>query len=299
MADNIGRMGASAEAVDLNRAAAVCEILEQAAQANFDTPARSGSVVDLGGEGQLVISGDLHDQREHFDRIIRLAQLGESENNHVVLQEIIHGERLINGMDLSYRLITRAAELKVQRPAQVHVILSNHELAQSDGDGIMKEGVSVLETFDRGIEYVFGEECDAVAAAIRTFVRSMPLAVRCANGILCAHSLPAPRKTSIFDPAVLDRRMTDADYANPDGSAYLMVWGRGLTQKSADELAAKWGVKQFVLGHQHADMGWDEIGETILILNSDHARGVALPIDLAKAYTHDELVELMLPLAAL
>jgi hypothetical protein len=57
-------------------------------------------------------------------------------------------------------------------------------------------------------------------------------------------------------------------------------------------------VELFVLGHQHADMGWEEIGESVLILNSDHDHGVALPVDLSKRYTRDELIEQILPLAA-
>ena len=288
---------ASLQGLELNSAAAVRDVFEQAAAANLETSTRQGSVVELGGDGRLLITGDLHDHRENLEKILKLAQVHE-DGNHLLMQEVIHGENLINNVDMSYRLLVRLAELKVARPEQVHHILSNHELAQIDGDGIVKEGVSVVEAFDRGLEWVFGEDAEAVAETIAAYVRSLPVAVRCANGVFCAHSLPAPRKMANFDAALLDRALDDEDRQSPNGHAYLMVWGRSLTQKAADELAERWNVKQFVLGHQHAEMGYEEIGDTILILNSDHAHGVALPIELDKTYTRDELIEQLIPLAA-
>ncbi len=290
-------MGITLE-VDLKSAAAVGELFHQATEANLQTTTRDGAIVDLPKRGRLLVTGDIHDSRDHFDKALKLARLDASRHEYLVLQELVHGERLVNNMDLSYRILARAAELKVQRPEQVHILLSNHELAQVRGEGIVKDSVSVVEAFDAGLDWVFGEDADEIRAAIRAFVESMPLAVRCANGILCAHSLPSPRKLSEFDPSVLHRKPTEADYSNPNGSAHLLVWGRNLTQKLADELAEHWGVKLFVLGHQHADMGYEECGQTMLIINSDHAHGVVVPIDLSRDYTRDELLESILPLAA-
>jgi hypothetical protein len=295
LADNLEAMSTLA-ALDLQSPAAVCDVLDAAAKANAQTPGRTGSVVDLGRTGKLTISGDLHDHTLNFERLLKLARLEKSADHHVILQELIHGEHYINGMDLSYRALVKAAALKAQFPAQVHYLLSNHELAQVCGDGILKDGVSVVEAFNEGLEYVFGDEAKRVAQRLDDFVRSMPLAVRCANGVFCSHSLPPPRKREVFDTAVLLRPMTTADYEGPAGSAHLMVWGRGLTQKLADDLGSLWNVKQFVLGHQPAEMGYDECGQTMLIVNSDHDHGVALTIDLAKHYDRDQLIERIVPL---
>lgn len=76
-----------------------------------------------------------------------------------------------------------------------------------------------------------------------------------------------------------------------------MVWGRSHTQEVADHLAAAWGVRLFVMGHQPADEGHLAEGDTMLVLASNHAHGVALPLDLSRTYTRDELVERLLPLA--
>jgi len=103
-----------------------------------------------------------------------------------------------------------------------------------------------------------------------------------------------------FDRAVLSRDLTDADYQSPYGSAHLMVWGRKHPPELIESLAKDWGVRLFCLGHEHADMGIDirpgpsgpsgssggadsggGTDSRHVILNSDHQRGVIVPIDLA------------------
>ena len=107
---------------------------------------------------------------------------------------------------------------------------------------------------------------------------------------MVAHSLPAPRKIEVFDKSVLNRQLKDSDYES-DGSATLMVWGRHQNKKIAQELADAWKVDTFILGHQQAEMGWEEKAHNILILASDHGHGCCLPIDLSKTYTRDELID--------
>ena len=210
---------------------------------------------------------------------------------------MIHGERMINGKDFSYRLAARAALLQCQYPAQVHVLLSNHELGQVIGEDLRKHGKSLLTAFHAGLAYVFDEDADRVHRAMEAWVRAMPLAVRCGNGVMLAHSLPATRNRERFDPGVLDRPLEDADRQPGGGSAHQMVWGRSFHHDLVETLAEAWGVELFVLGHQYVDMGYEMQGERLVIINSDHEHGVAVPIDLAKRYSRAELVDEVLPLA--
>jgi hypothetical protein len=285
--------------LNLQNASAVCEVLEEAAEANLHSPMRSGSLVGLPDQGQLLISGDVHDNRDNFRKIIAMAQLDKSQSNHLLLQELVHSDRLVSGKDFSYRLMVEAANLSLLYPGQVHVLLSNHELAQANNEDISKYGISLVQAFDAGLDYAFGDDADEVREAIDHYVRSLPLAVRCTNGILCAHSLPSPFRQNAFDPMVLTRPLSEEDFASPIGSAYLMVWGRNLTQEWSAKLAGDWNVSQFVLGHQPADMGYDTCGENMLIVTSDHSHGVVLPIDLAQEYDRDGLIERIIPLAAI
>ena len=292
-------MSASPPSIDLRSAEEVGDLFDRAAEANRATSGRRGSAVRLGREGRLVISGDLHDQRENLEKIIRFARLERGQDHHLVVQEVIHGEHLVNGMDFSYRTLARIAELKVRHPGQVHHILSNHELSQARGDSIIKERGDDIAAFSEGLGYVFGDGADRVANAIGNYVRQLPLAVITGAGVMCAHSLPSARKLGRFETDILERELTEADLTGPEGSAYLMIWGRGLEETAARQLRQAWGVKQFVLGHQPAEMGWEEYGSNILVINSDHARGVALPLDLSREYQQAELIDRLVALAGL
>ena len=77
-----------------------------------------------------------------------------------------------------------------------------------------------------------------------------------------------------------------------------MVWGRKHDDELADALARAWDVKVFVLGHQPAEMGYEVEGERIVIINSDHEHGMALPIELDREYDQQAIIDALLPLAA-
>jgi len=267
--------------VNLNDAAAVSELLEQAAQCMHDDPNRRGCAVRLPACGRLLATGDLHDNTEHLKRLIAYAKPDASEDHHIVLQELIHGDQLINGMDFSYRMLARVAELVIQYPKQVHPLLANHEMSQLTGSGVSKGAGNSVELFNDALDYVFGEDWELVAEAARGFFRAMPLSLLSEDGVCCAHSLPNERMMDRFDTNVLDRELVEDDYHGSFGSAYLMCWGRAYTEQQASTLAEQWNVKLFCLGHQHVPEGVDVKGTRIVILNSDHERAMCLPIDLA------------------
>lgn len=265
-----------------------------AAEAHRDCSLRRGATVHLPDAGHLTATGDLHDHGLNFQRILKLADLrtakAAADRRHLILHEVIHGEDRVNGADLSVRMLARCADLKLRFPDQFHVLQSNHELAQMRNEGITKDGVSVCEIFNDGIDFIFGGEADEVREAVNDYIRSLPLAVKCANGVMVSHSLPAPRRIEEFDKGVLDRELTDEDLG-PHGSAYDMVWGRHHNQKITEELAEAWGVTAFVVGHQPAEMGYEPVADNTLIIASDHGHGVALSIDLSRSYTRDELID--------
>jgi hypothetical protein len=281
---------------DLQSATVVSFLFSRAAAANLDCPLRKGSTVHLPRKGRLLITGDLHDNGRNLQRIIKLAALHESADNYLILHEIIHGPHLVNGRDLSVRTLARVAELKLKYPNQVHILLANHELSQIAGAGISKDGLNVCEAFNAGIDFIYGDAADKIRAGIDRYVRSLNLAVRCDNGLFISHSLPGFRKLENFDPAVIDRELTDADLQS-GGSAYDMVWGRHHSQELADQLAARWGVKVFIMGHQPTDEGYQVQGTSMLILACDHNHAQVVPVDLSKRYTLDNLLESLVPLA--
>jgi len=279
---------------------AVCAILDRAAELLLGAACRQGCVHQLGVQGRLIVAGDLHDNPVHLRRISAFAKLQASPNHHLILQELIHGDRLINGVDLSYRAVARVAEMVTQFPGQVHPLLANHELCQMLGIGVSKGHGDGTAMFDDGLDFVFGEDAPSVADALAGFFRAMPLAVRTEGGLWCSHSIPSPEMTARFDDRVFTRALIESDYQGPIGPAYLMVWGRGQRDAQVAELAARWGTKLFCLGHAHAEMGAQTVTSQMAVLNSDHERGRVAEIDLANLPVDaDELVLSTLPIVAL
>ncbi len=275
--------------IDLTSADEVCRVLDEGARACRDAACRKGSIDVIDAPGKLIATGDLHDNPIHFQKVVEAAGMaGDSIDPdnaaHLTLHELIHSDRLMNGMDFSHRALVRVAALKAAFPEKVHVLLANHELSQVIGAGIVKDGVRVVEAFNAGVEYVFGDEAERVEEAIAGFIWAMPLALRCrtARGdILCAHSVPGVGMMSRFDGTVLDRELTEEDYAPRRGAAHLMVWGRGYDADQLVDLVERWGVNLFILGHEHAENGVRLVPPNAIVLNSDHERGVYLPIDLS------------------
>lgn len=290
--------------IDLNDPDAVCSAFLSGARANREAPCRQGSIDVIRSPGRLIATGDLHDNPIHFAKLVEVAGLRaqdpEDGRAHLTLHEIIHPERLLNGVDFSYRALARVAALKAEHPEYVHTLLANHELAQVLGSGIVKNGVRVVEAFNDGLEYVFADEAERVEGAIAEFVRSMPLALRVHTpfgDILCAHSLPGPAMMGRFDPSILSREMTEDDYQPRQGSAHLMIWGRGYDDEQLEDLVERWGINLFILGHEHAPDGAMLVEPNALVLSSDHERGVYLPIDLEHPPAIRDCLGLVVPLS--
>jgi len=281
--------------IDMSNPEEVAQTLRDGAQANRSASCRQGSIDSISAPGHLTATGDTHDHPKNFRAIVAAAGLdGEfgSEPKHLTLHEIIHPDMKPSlpgaplPVDTSYQGLTRVAKLKTQYPEFVHFLLANHELAQAIDSLIVKNGVRCVEAFNAGIDQNFGHDstnAHTVRDAVKEFIFSMPIALRahCPQGdILCAHSLPGPGMMDRFDTTILSRDLTEKDYEPRVGSAHLMTWGRGYDHEQLEDLTERWGINLFILGHEHADNGYALIEPNAIVLNTDHDKGVYLPIDL-------------------
>lgn len=279
--------------------------LRAGAEANASASCRQGSIDLIEPPGSLIATGDLHDNPIHYTALLKLAGLDgagdPAEPRHLLLHEIIHSDRLMNGCDLSYRMLAKVAARKAAYPEHVHAIMANHELAQLNNSAILKNGVKMVEAFNDGLTFAFGGDADAVEDACRAFIRSMPIGLRCVTprgDILCCHSLPAVHAMGRFDPSVMSRDLTDDDLAPRTGAVHALTWGRGYDADQIEDLVERWGVSMFILGHEHVDDGVKLVPPAAVVLNSDHERGVYLPIDLADPPEWRECAERARPLSS-
>jgi len=262
---------------DLFDPAVICGTLHEATTTLLSYSGRAGCSHHIPSEGTVLVTGDLHNNYLNLEKIIKLAKLDDPAN-HVVLQELIHTGKPHNKLDLSYQMLVQVASLIVLHPSQVHPILANHELSQATGRGITKGGGELVKLFIRGVNHTFGSDANMVLTAIYSFILAMPLAVRSKSGLMCCHSLPNEGRMADFDMDIVDRELLPADLRGSDGSVYMMVWGRQHTQEQINTIAAYWGVKLFCLGHAWVPDGVEVAMENVVLINSDHDNGVALPV---------------------
>jgi hypothetical protein len=83
------------------------------------------------------------------------------------------------------------------------------------------------------------------------------------------------------------------------GSAYLLTWGRKHSQATLDKLAGLLDVDIFILGHQPQEQGWNQAGDNLIIIASNHNHGCLLSIDMTKSYTIEQLIDSIVPLASI
>jgi hypothetical protein len=269
----------------------VVETLGYATEENTLSSFRTMQVVNLPEEGEVWMTGDLHDHRRNLDRLLYAADLANNPQRHIVLHELIHGDRFDeNGADGSWETLYRAASLKCDFPNQVHFLLANHDLAQIHGEGIMKAGLSVCEAFNKGVKRDFAGEAGRVNVALTEFLLSLPLAIRCPNGLFFCHSLPTDEQIPNFDYTVFNRELTGADYKRRVGPVYQLIWGRHMTPAGVAQFAQQVGASLIVTGHQPQDMGFAVNGPQHLIIASDHNQGCFLPLELNQQYDMDGMV---------
>jgi len=281
---------------DLRDGQAVAALFQQAAQALLNHPLRQGATIHLPDQGSLLVSGDLHDHGQNYQRILKLADLHRQPDRYLIFQELIHGPNRVNDLDLSIRMLARCCHMITQYPERVVLLLANHDLAQLHGEAVQKAGMNAVEAFDGGIDQLYPSDTDEVRQQLHALIQSLPLAVRTAKGLWISHSLPAPHQLKDFDTELPHRSLQESDLEK-GGDAYRMVWGRKHTQQALDHLAKAWEVQSFLLGHQPAEMGCEYQADSSLIVTSEHEHGVAIDLDLAKTYDQDGLYQSAKPLA--
>lgn len=277
----------------------IIDLLNSGAEANNADKFRRGNVIHLPADGRLIVTGDIHGHRRNFERIVAFADLDNNPDSHVLLQEIIHGgPRDDAGGCLSHKLLFDVVRYKLDFPDRVHIIMGNHDIAFINDSNVMKDGEEMNHLMRQALEREFQQACPDIKLAIRQFLLSQPLAVRTENRIWMSHSLPADHFVDKFDRQIFDRPFNTGDCEKP-GSAYLLTWGRNISQKNLDKMAELLDVDTFILGHQPQEEGWARAGDNLIILASDHNHGCLLPIDLAKSYTTEMLIDSIVPLASI
>jgi predicted phosphodiesterase len=277
----------------------IIDLLNKAGQACNTDRFRRANLIHLPAEGSLIITGDIHGHRRNFERIVTFSDLANNPDRHIVLQEIIHGgPQDSEGGCLSYKLLFDVARYKLSFPDQIHIIMGNHDTTFINSSQVMKNGKEMNQPMNLALDREFQQDGDDIKLAIRQFLLSQPLAVRCDNRIWLSHSLPGDLYVNKFDQQILQRQLEISDCEKP-GSAYLLTWGRNHSQALLDKMAELFDVDTFILGHQPQQQGWSQAGKNLIIIASNHNHGCLLPINLAQSYTIEQLINSIVPLTSI
>ena len=277
----------------------IINLLNEAAEANGADTFRHGNLICLPARGSLIVTGDIHGHRRNFERIVAFADLHKNPDRHIILQEIIHGgPEDPQGGCLSYKLLFDVARYKLDFPHRVHIIMGNHDTAFISDSEVLKDGKEMNRPMYLALKREFRQAGADIIQAIKRFLFSQPLAVRCDNRIWVSHSLPDDRSADKFDPQILNSPLQASDLSRP-GSAYLLTWGRRHSQALLDKMAKLFDVDAFILGHQPQQQGWSRAGKNLIIIASDHNHGCLLLLDPAKSYTVEQLIDSIVPLTSI
>lgn len=260
---------------------------------------RKGNIISLPGDCTLIATGDIHGHRRNFERVVTYADLVRNPRTHVLLHELIHGGTEDDcGGCLSYQLLFDAVEYKLRFPDRVHFIMGNHDTAFINNTRVMKGGREMNQALRAAMDRQFGTDSERVKLAMRRFLFSQPLAIRCPNRIWLSHSLPSDRHAADFDYTLFRRKLKINDVVKP-GAAYLLTWGRRISQENLDRFGRALDVDIFIIGHQPQSEGYRRAGHNLIILATDHDHGCLLPIDLARFYTVEKLIQSVIPIASI
>jgi hypothetical protein len=275
--------------------AKLAKLFDRAVAANWLDRHRHGHLIELPEKGDLLYTADIHGTLRNFAAIVKSADLEHNPERHLILQEMVH--QLEMGEDRSFRVLEKAAALKVKFPHRVHILMGNHDLAEIQGREIFKGGLCLNLLFENALEKAYGERKESVRAKYVEFIKTMPLAAVTQSGIFMAHSTPDRAEVDNFSMAFFRRAPDPRDFEK-GGAAEKLVWGRDYAQDTADALAEKLGYEIFLVGHAPCSRGYEIPNSRHIILDCKDKYAAVILLDLARKYTHDELREMILFLHA-
>ena len=273
----------------------VIDTYRQAAEANRSTRTRQGNVIvltDADDADDVMITADLHGHRKNFNAIKRIADLKNKPKRHLILQEVCHGGPTypVNGGCMSHTMLEDVARLKVEFPERIHILLSNHEMAELTDYPILKQKRMLNLMFRMGMQEAYGPAADRVREAMCGFLRSCPLGVRLPGGVFVCHSAPERMQHRRWDRSLLDRPLQAVDFQE-HGDLFDLLWGRDYSTENALAFAKTCGASVLIHGHEPCEQGFHVPNGVQIILDccGDRACYLLVPID--REFLHEGLVE--------
>jgi hypothetical protein len=269
--------------------------LQQAARWFRATPGRVGRFTRLPAGAEVLVGGDLHGSVENFRLLLKVADLVQQPQRHLVFQEAAHGPFAYpnDGGDKSHQLIDLIAALKCKFPTQVHYLLGNHELAQWQGQRIAKGDIDQNQWFQLGVEMAYGEHAGAIYAAYLELFESADLALRTDNRVFLSHTYPSAKNLPRWELSVLERPTLEAEDMKLGGAVHSLLWNRDHSQANVEAFLQKVDADWIITGHIPCDEGYVVPNDRQLILNASETPACYCLFPTDRPVTLEELVQMV------
>ncbi len=272
----------------------IIETYRKATVANAHTEFREGNIIELKARtaAEVMVTADLHGDRKNFNAIRHLADLGKHQGRHLIVQEVCHGGPTLptSGGCMSHTLLEDVARMKSEFPDRVHLLMSNHEMAEFMDYPIVKNQKMLNLLFRMGLQEQYGPALQKVREAYRPFIRTLPLGVRIEGGVWVSHTLPENVDRAGMDVTLFDRELSEEDFVE-NSPVFNFVWGRDFRQENADAFADKVGANILLHGHEPCPDGYDVLNTRQIILDSMGEKGSYVMLKVGEKYTQDEIVK--------
>lgn len=266
--------------------------VRKAADLTRTTPGRSGRLIRVPPDDEVMVVGDLHGHIGNFQLMLKAADLARNPRRHLVVQELIHGSfRYVDGSEKSHQAVDLWSALKCQFPQRVHYLPGNHELAQWTNRPISKSDVDLNANFLDGVRSAYGRRGDDIYQAYLFLFANLPLAIRTPNRVFISHSLPSPAALPKFNPGKLERDAHQPADLQPGGMVYSMLWGRDVSQIHVETFLAKVDANWLITGHIPNEQGFSVPNDRQIILDSIGSPAGYCLFPAGPPLTHAELVE--------
>jgi len=240
-----------------------------------------------------MVVGDLHGNIPAFRAVLDTAALARNPRRHLVLQELIHGNRMYPGDrgDRSHQLVDLVSALKCQYPDRVHLILGNHELSELTGRAIGKNGVPLNALFRQGVDTAYGGKGGAIYDAYRDLFAALPLAVRTPNRVFLCHTIPDGDELDALDLGVLGLENWPPEAMKRHGTVYSLTWGRDNTPETVDRFAGMVDTDWFITGHQPCDRGFRRANHRQIIIDGTDPHPACCLFPASESVTLESLLD--------
>jgi len=235
----------------------------------------SGNLLELPKKGNAMIVTDIHGNINDFNKIMDIWKNFQNKDNHIVITgDFIQAMELKKDNSIE---ILDSVKYNFENSKNFHLLLGNHEWSIISKHVLYKGGENLTLNFEKKLKDTFGNNWTGKMEEYTEFFKKLPIAVRTGNKVFISHSGPSKNIENMDDII----NITNADYLNPDGVLYELLWNRfgDYRKKDLDSFLEITDCNALIVGHTPVN-GYKLIEKKLLVISSSYSKGKKAYVEL-------------------